>query len=85
MEAGDMGRDVVSGMRPSFNLDDNPITSVVHSATGAQVLARGARHEIVIMLPYGEILDDHLRAGSTFRLQVGGRLLATGEVVQIMK
>ena len=85
IEEGDLGKDGFSGMRPSFNLNGEPITSEVVSAVGCQVLDKGARHEVIIALPYGEVLGDHLGASAKFRLQVGGRLLATGTILSVVE
>lgn len=82
---GDLGHDGFSGMRPSFNLDGDPITSEVHSAQGERVLAKGKDHDVVVTLPYGEILGDKLRVGASFVLQVGGRMLATGNIVEVVE
>jgi hypothetical protein len=82
---GDLGHDCPSGMRPSFNLGDEPITSVVDSARGEKSFAKGTAYEVVITLPYGEILGGQLRAGAPFVLQVGGRKLGSGKILEVLQ
>jgi hypothetical protein len=81
---GDLGHDCPSGMRPSFNLGHEPITSVVDSARGEKRFAKGKAYEVVITLPDGEILGDQLRVGASFVLQVGGRKLGTGTILEVL-
>lgn len=69
-----------SGIQPSFLVAGDLIMSRVESRDGSTMMKRGETYEVVISLPYGEHYAAHLRPGMPVRLQVGGRIVATGTV-----
>jgi hypothetical protein len=82
---GDLGHDCPSPMRPSFNVGDEPITSVVEGIHGEQRFGTGENYEVFITLPYGETLGDQLRAGALFVLRVGERKLGSGKILEVVQ
>lgn len=80
-EEGGLLRPPFDGMRPSFSIKGKLITSEMTFANKAEKYELGRQYSVEIALPYGEIYSSDIKAGLKFRLQVGGKLVARGEVV----
>lgn len=48
-------------------------------------MPRGQAYRVEIDLPYGELTDiqQHLKVGARFRLQVGGVVIGEGEIERV--
>lgn len=71
---------IKSGMRPSFNYAGQLVACIVESSDGGEWLGIGTNQPVTVRLPYGDQLGWQLPIGTSFRLNVGGRVVGSGTV-----
>ena len=72
-----------SGIRPSFAVGGDLITSEVFRSDGEHEMRLGQEYEVEIRLLYGEVYQDQLFPGLEFNLNAGNRVVATGRVLRV--
>ncbi|HEY1081333.1 MAG TPA: hypothetical protein VGE29_03675 [Prosthecobacter sp.] len=72
-----------SGIKPSFFVAGELIAAIVECEVAA--MERGHTYDVLIKLPYGARYLLHLNPGAKTRLQVGERVIATGEILRVRK
>jgi translation elongation factor EF-Tu-like GTPase len=84
-EEGGLSKPTFSGIRPSFNINKDPITCEIVEASGKEHLPLGQEYSVRIFLPYGEIYADLLQKDAKFLLQIGGHLIGWGTITGNIK
>lgn len=80
---GGMDRDGFSGMMPSFNVNGELIMcKLIYGDINTKIL-RGQTYNIIIQLPYGERYKDVINAGYLFNLNIGGRIIGKGKIINV--
>ena len=77
-------KDPISGIQPSLSVEGDLIMCVVTGSKADEILVRGRDHLVSIELPYGEMFADEIVEGYIFHLNVGGKVIANGEVISII-
>lgn len=80
---GGLHRNAVSGMQPSFSVSDDLIMCTVNGKDGVEEFILGETYEVTIDLPYGEKYSDEICKGYFFELNLGGKVIAEGEVLKL--
>lgn len=83
-EEGGLQKPPFNGMRPSFFIGGKLITSELTFVNKNDEYTLGCQYPVEITLPYGELYADEINEGQKFRLQIGGQLVARGEVEVII-
>ena len=79
-EEGGQGTDGFSGMQPSILISGDLVACkiVPHES---DVIKRGVEYNVMIELPYGEIYSSKVFVGMKFSLNIGGKVIGNGVVV----
>lgn len=81
---GGLSRDTVSGIKPSFSVSNDLITSTVYSISDSTFFELGESYDVLIELPYGEHFLDEIIPNYQFTLNVASKVIATGKVISVI-
>jgi len=73
-----------SGIRPSFNINENLIMCKVDSKD-KQNMSLNAYHNVIIEIPHGHLVEDYLKINAKFKLNCGARIIAEGIISEVLK
>ena len=79
-EEGGLSKNGVSGMQPSFSVNDDLIMCKILGKDGTSKFILGREYDVTIDLPYGEEFSDKIKSGYRFHLNFGGHEFAAGVV-----
>lgn len=81
---GGMTKDIFSGLMVSFNVNGELIMCKINlgEEDNKKVIPKGEKHIVHIELPYGEVFKDSILPNYVFNLNVGGRVIGKGIVLE---
>lgn len=82
---GGMDREGFSGMMPSFSVNNDLIMSKILMGSINSEIKRGQEYNVKIQLPYGENFSKYIYEGYEFNLNIGGKVIGKGKVIEIHK
>lgn len=85
-ENGGMGRPGFRGMRPSFSVGGDLITSQISRLDGGDLMPQGTTHDVLVQLPYGDEFGyaERIVEGMPFTLNQGQRVIGEGVVTRVL-